>query len=298
MAAQRQPGGRARQTTLHFFHWLRYKERMSCSKKKFLSTRLPGHAFSRCVAGAALALLLAFPGPGHSQPLSEGVVMLAQTARRQPAHLASPAASASRETPAPAAAAGETKAKEGPIKLFGTVEFRRPLDSLPVWLDVIKRNKADPIFQPVRRLNSQATWHAFREAAKTKTGLELLRYVNSFWNTWPYKEDLANWGKPDYWAIPAQFLKKSGDCEDYAIAKYFTLRELGIPADDMRIVVLRDTLRNLAHAVLVVYMNGDAYVLDNLSNAVLSHNRFRHYSPQYSANESGRWAHVRGKQKK
>ena len=57
-------------------------------------------------------------------------------------------------------------------------------------------------------------------------------------------------------------------------------KELGIPPETMRIVVLRDTIRNLAHAVLVVYMNDNAYVLDNLSNAVLSHTRFKHYSPQ------------------
>ena len=101
-----------------------------------------------------------------------------------------------------------------------------------------------------------------------------------------------------YWAIPAEFLKKSGDCEDYAIVKYFTLKELGIPAENMRIVVVRDTLRNLAHAVLAVYLNGDAYILDNLSNTVLSHSRIRQYSPQYSVNESGRWAHLKGRKLK
>lgn len=54
----------------------------------------------------------------------------------------------------------------------------------------------------------------------------------------------------------------------------------------------------MAHAVLVVYMNNDAYVLDSLSNAVLSHTRFSHYSPQYSVNEFGRWAHLKGRKLK
>ena len=63
----------------------------------------------------------------------------------------------------------------------------------------------------------------------------------------------------------------------------------------MRIVVLRDTIRNLAHAVLVVYSDGDAFVLDNLSDIVLSHRRISNYSPQYSVNEFGRWAHIKGK---
>ena len=125
--------------------------------------------------------------------------------------------------------------------------------------------------------------------------MDLLRYVNAFWNTWPYKEDIANWHKQDYWAIPAEFLKKSGDCEDYSIIKYFTLKELGIPPEKMRIVVVRDTVRNFAHAILAVYLNGDVYILDNLSNTVLSHTRLRQYMPQYSVNEFSRWAHLKGR---
>ena len=101
--------------------------------------------------------------------------------------------------------------------------------------------------------------------------------------------------KEDYWAIPMEFLKKSGDCEDYAIVKYFSLKELGVPAEDMRIVVVRDTVRNLAHAVLVVYLDDNAYVLDNVSSAVLPHSRVRQYSPQYSINERSRWAHIKGR---
>ncbi|MBQ9536637.1 MAG: transglutaminase-like cysteine peptidase [Desulfovibrionaceae bacterium] len=181
------------------------------------------------------------------------------------------------------------------ILLFNTVEFKRPLESLPAWLQLLERNQRDPIFVPGRKLNSTTTWDSFKAKAKDKSGLALLRYVHNFWNKWPYCEDMKNWGKPDYWAIPAEFLRKSGDCEDYAIIKYFTLRELGIPAEDMRIVVLRDTVRNLAHAVLVVYLQGDAYVLDNLSSSVLSHTHFRHYLPQYSVNEVGRWAHLKGR---
>lgn len=184
------------------------------------------------------------------------------------------------------------------IKLFGTVEFKRPLSSLPGWLDLLKRNQADPIFVPGKHFNKKVTWEQFKEKTKGKTTMDLLRYVNSFWNTWPYREDVDNWGQQDYWEIPAEFLKRSGDCEDYSIIKYFTLKELGIPPETMRIAVIRDTIRNMAHAVLVVYLQNDAYVLDSLSNAVLSHSRFRHYSPQYSVNEFGRWAHLKGRKLK
>ena len=100
--------------------------------------------------------------------------------------------------------------------------------------------------------------------------MELLRYVNTFWNRFPYREDITNWGKADYWVWPNLFLKKSGDCEDYAIIKYFTLKELGMDTDKLRIVVLRDTLRRLSHAVLAVYMDNDIVILDNISNAIMS----------------------------
>ncbi len=206
-------------------------------------------------------------------------------------HAAAPAA----VTP-PATAPGAAPAAGSPgIKLFGTVEFKRPLSTLPGWLDVLKRNAASNIFLPEKQFDKSTSWAQLRQRAEGKSQRELLRLVNAFWNKWPYREDQVNWGKPDYWATPAQFLQKSGDCEDYAIVKYFTLKELGIDANNMRIVVLRDTIRNLAHAVLVVYLNGEAYVLDNLSNVVQPHTRFRNYSPQYSVNENGRWAHIKGR---
>lgn len=196
---------------------------------------------------------------------------------------------------APPAAAAQTNAQG--VKLFGTVEFGRPLSSLPGWLDVIKRNEASPIFQAERYFNKKTNWKTLRDQASGLTKMDQLRLVNKFWNTWPYREDQPNWGKPDYWEIPAEFLKKSGDCEDYAIVKYFTLKELGFDPRKMRLVILRDTVRNLPHAVLAVYLDGDAYILDNLSSAVLSHKRMGNYSPQYSVNEFGRWAHIKSKGK-
>lgn len=207
--------------------------------------------------------------------------------------LAAPAAAQGAGAAPPAASAPSGTARG--IKLFGTVEFRRPLSTLPGWLDVLERNAASPIFRPDKQFNRSTSWAQLRQRAEGKSPRELLRLVNSFWNSWPYREDQANWGRQDYWAAPAQFLKKSGDCEDYAIVKYFTLKELGIAPDSMRIVILRDTIRNLAHAVLVVYLDDEAYVLDNLSNVVQPHTRLRNYSPQYSVNEHGRWTHIKGR---
>ncbi len=193
------------------------------------------------------------------------------------------------------AAARSYISPSGAVKLFGTVQFQRPLNTLPGWLDVLKRNNASPIFIPEKYFNKSTTWSQLLNRASGKSPMEQMQIVNSFWNTWPYHDDMQNWGKEDYWAIPAQFLKKSGDCEDYAIVKYFTLKELGFDPQKMRIVVLRDTIRNLGHAVLVVYLDNEAWVLDNLGRGVRSHRAFSNYNPQYSVNEYGRWMHVKGK---
>ncbi|MBO4312905.1 MAG: transglutaminase-like cysteine peptidase [Desulfovibrio sp.] len=214
---------------------------------------------------------------------------------------AAPAHAAEEAPPAnpPQNAQADSAAPDGKkVQLFGTVEFKRPLQSLPQWLSVIKKNGESPVFVKGKPFKKNVSWDNLKSGAAGKKGIDLLRFVNTFWNTWPYREDILNWKVEDYWAIPAEFLARSGDCEDYSIAKYFTLKELGVSPEKMRIVVLRDTVRNLAHAVLAVYMDGDAYILDNLSNAVLSHKRLRQYTPQYSVNESGRWAHIKARPKK
>jgi predicted transglutaminase-like cysteine proteinase len=66
-----------------------------------------------------------------------------------------------------------------------------------------------------------------------------------------------------------------------------------VPADRLRLVVLKDTLRDVAHAVLAVRDDeGQSWILDNVTNAVLRHDRLGHYIPYYSVNEEARWAHV------
>ena len=194
-----------------------------------------------------------------------------------------------------AAEKGGDSAKSDQIKLFGTMEFKGSAKNLKSWNDMLARNAKQNIFTPDSRFNKSTTWAELKAKAEKLPPLEQLKLVNTFWNQWPYREDPEVYGKPDYWASPAEFRKNSGDCEDYSIAKYFTLRELGFPVEDMRIAVVKITIRNIAHAVLVVYLNGDAYVLDNLSNNVLSHTRYKTYLPQFSVNEQYRWAHIKPK---
>ena len=186
-----------------------------------------------------------------------------------------------------------TGAHAGP-RLFGTVEFQMDLKKPTSWLEAMKRNRNSPIFFDEKRFNASTLWKDLKRKAEGKPFLEQLSIVNSFWNRWPYRTDKEVYGKADYWAAPYEFLAKSGDCEDYCIVKYYTLKALGVPTDSMRIVVVRETIRGIGHAILAVYAeDGEIYILDNLSEAVRSAQRIRNYAPQFSVNETHRWVHVK-----
>lgn len=87
--------------------------------------------------------------------------------------------------------------------------------------------------------------------------LELLRHVNLEVNRAAYVPDAMNWRTPDHWGTPQELLERGGDCEDYAIAKYFLLRALSINPSHMQIAV------DNAHAFLIVTTDAGAFVLDN-----------------------------------
>jgi predicted transglutaminase-like cysteine proteinase len=100
------------------------------------------------------------------------------------------------------------------------------------------------------------------------------------------------YGVTDYWATPGEFIKNSGDCEDYAITKMYALRQLGVNPEHLRIVALKDNIRNLDHAVLAVYIGGTIYILDNVTKLVLTHDKFQHYRPYFSVNAVYKWTHI------
>ncbi|MEG2172935.1 MAG: transglutaminase-like cysteine peptidase [Desulfovibrionaceae bacterium] len=205
---------------------------------------------------------------------------------------AAPAPESTKTAPPPPSNVSPTPKR---IQLFGTVEFKGNLKTLTQWLNVMKEHKKHPIFIHGSKLNATVLWDNWKVALEKMPPFERIKAVNSFWNKWPYRQDKDVYGKEDYWAAPYLFRKNSGDCEDYCIAKYFTLREVGFTSEQMRIVIVMEKIRNIPHAIVVVYINNDAYILDNLTNSVLSHTKSRNYAPQYSVNEQFRWAHVRPK---
>jgi predicted transglutaminase-like cysteine proteinase len=113
----------------------------------------------------------------------------------------------------------------------------------------------------------------------------------------PYIEDINNWGKTEYWATPYQFLKKSGDCEDYSIAKYMLLKAAGMPVENMRVVAVRlRSLGGIGHAILVVYQGDQALVLDNRNQYVMDEKLVRNeFQPALSVNENSWWVHLPGR---
>ncbi|WP_293505010.1 transglutaminase-like cysteine peptidase [Roseateles sp.] len=133
------------------------------------------------------------------------------------------------------------------------------------------------------------------ERSGTQDELQRLRDINDFFNRRiAFQEDAVTWGVPDYWASPLESLeKRAGDCEDYAIAKYFSLTATGVPTAKLRLVYVRARLggQSLAHMVLAYYAQPSAepLILDNLRPEVLPASQRADLTPVFSFNTEGLW---------
>ncbi len=167
------------------------------------------------------------------------------------------------------------------------------LKPFPKWRKVLEHYKDIPGDCVPGQYNRCAyqKWEALIKQWEKLPKREQLDQVNRHMNLFRYVLDPINWGVHDYWEIPKEFFARFGDCEDYAIAKYFTLRALGWEAADMKIVVLQDMNLGIAHAILVVDFEGKRLVLDNQIGQVVDSKRILHYRPIYSVNEIGWWRH-------
>jgi predicted transglutaminase-like cysteine proteinase len=135
-------------------------------------------------------------------------------------------------------------------------------------------------------------------AVETQEETEKLRAVNTFFNRQiQYREDKDAWAMVDYWASPMEMLAKGqGDCEDYAIAKFFSLINLGVTPAKMRMVYVRaqnaGTIQ--AHMVLAYYAepNAEPLILDNLLTDIRPASRRPDLAPVFSFNAEGLWQGV------
>lgn len=185
---------------------------------------------------------------------------------------------------------------------FGSMEIAlRPQGGAdaPQWRSVVVRMAAERRGLEACLADSRhctnggaAEWSAMVRSARGMDRASQLAVVNSFFNKFPYRTDLELYGKSEYWASPAEFLAHSGDCEDYAIAKFFTLKELGFSDRDLKVVAVYDTGRRIGHAILRANLSGQSYVLDNLTPSVMPESRFHNYRALYAMNESGTWVEI------
>jgi len=144
---------------------------------------------------------------------------------------------------------------------------------------------------------------AWKRYARTRgvapgTERELLDEVNRVLNRIAFVDDAVHWGEEDYWATPAESVASNGgDCEDYTIAKYFLLKELGVPIARLRLTYVKSVKLNQAHMVLAYYARPDAepLVLDNLEERVRPASQRPDLIPVYSFNDEEVWVEMRGR---
>jgi predicted transglutaminase-like cysteine proteinase len=135
-------------------------------------------------------------------------------------------------------------------------------------------------------------WYQLINNYRNVSPQEKLERVNNFFNQLSFVNDIDLWGKEDYWATPIQMLSfNGGDCEDYSIAKYFTLREMGIPEEHMRLTYVKALQLDQAHMVLTYFPTPDSesLVLDNLDTKIRQSSERTDLLPVYSFNGDGLW---------
>ncbi len=142
-------------------------------------------------------------------------------------------------------------------------------------------------------------WTRLQSEAASKPVSDQLSEVNQFFNrNIRYTEDAQLWKKSDYWATPLETLgSRAGDCEDYAIAKYLTLLNLGVPVSQLRLIYVKAQIGgpqskiSQAHMVLGYYASANAIpqILDSLITEILPASQRPDLHPVFSFNSEGLW---------
>ncbi len=113
------------------------------------------------------------------------------------------------------------------IALNSTSPFRK-------WRAALARTQAAP---GQIGLHGNNQWRDIIARMGALPAQERLAAVNDTFNRITYRKDTDTWGRTDYCASPQELLSRGqGDCEDYALAKYFTLRALGYATDQLLIL--------------------------------------------------------------
>jgi len=219
-----------------------------------------------------------------------GMAVVMHVSSPAPAQAASPNEGVTAEFTLAADSAAEHLARRYP-ELFGTRETRsNDITAFRKWTAVMDRFDS----QMASGAKSDARVAAWMEKIESLRGLsprQQIEGINAYLNKIEYIEDIDNYGKSDQWATPVEFLKRGGDCEDFAIAKYASLRALGFSADQLRVAIVKDKIKNEMHAILIVYSSDGNFVLDNQNKKVEAITAVSRYQPIFSINSTSWWKH-------
>jgi predicted transglutaminase-like cysteine proteinase len=175
--------------------------------------------------------------------------------------------------------------------LFGTGEkVSTDLSSFTKWRDMFDRFQNDASRSSA--VPVLAKWKSDLQSMRGGSLTSMANNVNNLMNKVRYIGDDRNWGRSDYWETPVEFMARGGDCEDFAIAKYASLRALGVPDSAMRVAIVKDMQKGIPHAILIVYTEDGPMVLDNQIKRMTPANQISHYRPIFSINRAAWWLHT------
>ena len=164
------------------------------------------------------------------------------------------------------------------------VEFKNQL------LEVVEQRFGSDAAQ--RLVDWQSMAWDLKQSHTQDSELAQLKQVNDFFNQAAFVDDIELWGDTDYWATPVELLaKNAGDCEDYAIAKFFTLLFAGVDESKLQISYVKALELNQAHMVLAYYPtpNSEPLILDNINKNILPASQRTDLEPVYGFNGLGVW---------
>lgn len=171
-----------------------------------------------------------------------------------------------------------------------------PVGQLTEWPDFLQRQTRS--LQALNLCASNANncespeiqrWAGLIQNLRGQNRLRQIITVNKWFNRLPYKYDDVAYNSADYWADTRELLKYRGDCEDYALSKYFTLRQLGFTPDQLKIAVVYDKQSYSNHAVLMVHIDGTRYMMDINGDSTDPSPMGPRYRMLYSFNEKTAW---------
>lgn len=179
-----------------------------------------------------------------------------------------------------------------------TDDYLAPAAAWPAWQQVLIQHElerealqrcVDSKDECSRRMRGL---HHLLIKGKDLTLEQQVRLVNRYINKKRYVDDRIAFRSEvgNKWETLTEFLNTGGDCEDFAVAKYFVLREFGVPAEDMRVVVGKEYRRSDHHAMLAVNTGDEVWLLDS-DNRIYKNGRQDMKRFVYAINEDGIWDH-------